>query len=272
MMLDKHFALAVETAQPVSPYDDPECQYLSLPESMHTYAAPSLSGLENAEIREILGILARSLKGELLSPINMRSLAEPLQKSLEEILGEGEISALADSNNIRITLVESVFTGIWAIKRYVENQLTDYYLEAGPYPKVLEQCLQELFDIPQEPKEYPSGLMNTPALLREIFIKSNEYGQGKDEVINLTLLPMTPDDMAYLSEVLGLVGISILARGYGDCRISRTRLPHVWWVQYFNSTGQLILNTLEICLIPQVVNAATEDLEDSLQRLQELLN
>lgn len=271
-MLDKHFDLAVETAQPVSPYDDPECQYLNLPESMHTFVVPELSGLENADVRAVLNHLARFLQGEQISPIDMLSLEAPIQKSLEEIFGEGEVSLLADSNNTRITVLESVFAGIWVAKRYFEGKLTKYYLEAGAYPKVLDQCLQELSGIPQEVTEYPAGLMNAPALLREIFIKSKEYRQGQDEVINLTLLPMIPEDMAYLSETLGLAGLSILAKGYGDCRISRTRLPHVWWVQYFNSTGQLILNTLEICLIPQVVKAAKEDLEDSLQRLQELLN
>jgi hydrogenase-1 operon protein HyaF len=82
---------------------------------------------------------------------------------------------------------------------------------------------------------------------------------------------MTENDLIYLVEVLGLAGVSILSKGYGDCRIRLTGLPNVWWVQYFNASDQMILNTLEITPIPQAAQATREDLEDSLQRIRELL-
>jgi hydrogenase-1 operon protein HyaF len=121
------------------------------------------------------------------------------------------------------------------------------------------------------PAQFPETLMNAPSLLYEVFAKSQAFAAGGEEVINLTLLPLTPEDMAFVVECLGLAGLSILSRGYGDCRIRQTGLPNVWWVQYFNSPGQLILNTLEITALPKVVLAAAEDLEDSAVRLDELL-
>jgi hydrogenase-1 operon protein HyaF len=53
--------------------------------------------------------------------------------------------------------------------------------------------------------------------------------------------------------------------------VSSTVLRNVWRVQYFNNMNTLILNTVEVVDIPEVVKAAREDIEDSLERLRELL-
>ncbi|WP_162232560.1 hydrogenase expression/formation protein, partial [Methylogaea oryzae] len=117
----------------------------------------------------------------------------------------------------------------------------------------------------------PGRVMNAPAVLAEIAGKSQKYSPGRESVVNLSLLPMTPEDVAVLSDTLGLAGLSLVSKGYGDCRIHLTRLPGVWWVQYFNSPGQMILNTLEITRMPSVALAAAEDLADSAARLAETL-
>jgi hydrogenase-1 operon protein HyaF len=62
-----------------------------------------------------------------------------------------------------------------------------------------------------------------------------------------------------------------LSRGYGNCRITSTRLANVWWVQYFNSMDKMILNTIEVVDIPEVARAAKEDFEESAERLGEWL-
>jgi hydrogenase-1 operon protein HyaF len=90
-------------------------------------------------------------------------------------------------------------------------------------------------------------------------------------VINLSLLPHTPEDLLWLGEMLGTGSVTILSRGYGNCRITSTGTRHVWWVQYFNSQDQLILNTLEVTPVPVVACASREDLEDSRERLEEIL-
>ena len=50
-----------------------------------------------------------------------------------------------------------------------------------------------------------------------------------------------------------------------------TGLRHVWAVQYINSMGAVILDTLEVGSVPVAVLAAPEDFEDSAERLAEIL-
>ncbi|VAY89035.1 Hydrogenase expression/formation protein HupH (fragment) [mine drainage metagenome] len=83
---------------------------------------------------------------------------------------------------------------------------------------------------------------------------------------------MSPEDLAYLYDAFGTGTVSILSRGYGNCRITSTRLANVWWVQYFNSTDQIILNTLEVVDVPEVALAADEDFLESVVRLGEWLS
>ena len=90
-------------------------------------------------------------------------------------------------------------------------------------------------------------------------------------VINLTLLPLSPADIQFLGETLGSGPVETLSRGYGDCQITSTAYPGIWWVRYTNSMGTLILNTLEISDIPAVACAAQDDLDDSRRRFSELL-
>ena len=65
--------------------------------------------------------------------------------------------------------------------------------------------------------------------------------------------------------------MTILSRGYGNCRITATALPFVWRVQFFNSMDALILDTFEVTTMPEVAVAAPEDLSDSGARIVEVL-
>ena len=90
-------------------------------------------------------------------------------------------------------------------------------------------------------------------------------------VINLTLLPLSPEDIAHIDRVLDGGSVVILSRGFGNCRISSTAARHVWRVQYFNNMQTLILNTIEVVAMPEVAVAAREDLVESHERLAELV-
>jgi hydrogenase-1 operon protein HyaF len=82
-------------------------------------------------------------------------------------------------------------------------------------------------------------------------------------------MPVTPEDAAWLDVQLGRGGLSILSRGFGNCRITATAYPNVWWVQYFNAMEKLILNSVEVVDVPIVAQAAAEDFADSRERLAE---
>ena len=90
-------------------------------------------------------------------------------------------------------------------------------------------------------------------------------------MLNLTLLPLTPDDSLWLQGRLGEGRVVILSRGYGNCRIVDTQLPRTWRVTYFNAQDMIILDTLEVGSVPEVACAAQQDLEDSAERLAEVL-
>ena len=82
---------------------------------------------------------------------------------------------------------------------------------------------------------------------------------------------MAPQDIGWLDTVLGTGRVLILSRGYGNCRITNARRPHTWRVVYYNSQDTVILNTVEVCEMPDVACAAREDLADSFERLGEVL-
>lgn len=268
-MLDKHTPIALETAEPISPFDDPECRYVAMPQAMRTFVPPmARDRRRNPDAIALLSRLTASLKAGEPTQIDLPNDRET-RDFLDEILGEGEISILADQPGQRLSISEAVFAGVWRVRRY--GELAQDYLETGECPAILLKWSAACGSTASLPTGFPGNLMNAPSLLHELFAKTQGYAQGSEEVINLTLLPLTPEDMAFLASCLGLAGLSILAKGYGDCRIRQTGLANLWWVQYFNSTGQLILNTLEITALPKVVMAAAEDLEDSAIRLDEVL-
>ena len=121
-------------------------------------------------------------------------------------------------------------------------------------------------------------LFNTKAITRlgkvEEGTATSDY--DPDEVkrkisINLSLLPHTEEDLVYLNDVLGRGTLTVLSRGYGNCRIMATATRNVWWVQFYNSQDAMILNTIEITPVPEVACASPEDIADSATRLDEIL-
>ena len=70
---------------------------------------------------------------------------------------------------------------------------------------------------------------------------------------------------------MGVGPVTILSRGYGNCRIGSTAKRNGWWIKFYNSQDALILNTIEIVDIPSVAIAAPEDIADSADRLNEIL-
>ena len=84
-------------------------------------------------------------------------------------------------------------------------------------------------------------------------------------------VPKLIDDSLWLQNRLGEGRVVILSRGYGNCRIVDTHLARTWRVTYFNAQDMIILDTLEVGSVPEVACAAQQDLEDSAERLAEVL-
>ncbi|MBL8341342.1 MAG: hydrogenase expression/formation protein [Rubrivivax sp.] len=287
----------------VGPGPQPEEEgfdYLPMPEGMavfHPRALPEPEVLAAQQgcvraLRETLTALkAMHASGLAAAPtkvIDLGELTEADRLLLNQVLGEGEVAAqvrtmfpvpgVAASAN-RVHVQESVFAGVWRVLHLgTEGQVLRERIEVGAVPQPLLDAAVEdgiRAPAPNEPAQppLPEGVMNALSLLAELEEQRRLWRPGDaPHVINLTLLPLTPADSKYLTEKVGEGRVVILSRGYGNCRITTTRLPRTWRVTYFNSTDINILDTLEVCRVPEVACASLEDLEDSARRLVEVLD
>lgn len=263
--------------------DGAELDILQLPSGMDTYQAPVLpepdevAGLDAG--KSCLVKLLNQLKtyehaDDAPKPIELDGLDAANRELIDQVLGEGEVS-IRFEGQVLARIQESVLAGVWRV-RYIDEQeqvLRDT-IEIGPVPLLLRE--QTFVDasksVDGEVSVLPEGVLNAPPLLTEINDKLAAFdAYSEPHVINLTLLPQTEQDLDFLTERLGKGVVTVLSRGYGNCRISSTSTNHVWWVQYFNSQDRNILNTLEVTGVPRVACAAPEDIRDSASRLAEIL-
>ncbi|QID16858.1 hydrogenase expression/formation protein [Nitrogeniibacter mangrovi] len=276
----KSFPLPVVALGPGSQEEDEALEYIAAPGEMTTFQTPMFPDSADAQARSAaLGVL-EDLLGRMQQmrfgrnvEVDLSGLEAPARKLVNEALGEGEVSAtVAGERPVRVQ--ETVFAGLW---RVVSEGAGDSdridRVEAGPMPSLVlsagrDEALKHI------PAPAPGeGVINAPAVLTELNEAVGARRPGAPaHIINLTLLPMSPEDLDYLGASLGVGPVVILSRGYGNCRITRTRLRDTWWVQYFNSTDKLILNTIEVTDLPDVAPAAREDVEDSIERLAEWID
>lgn len=252
------------------PEEELPLNMLGVPSDMHTFRPPVIDSEASPEVyRAALDVLRHvlagleTLTGETAQRFRLSALdLDPaVLKEVNEMLGQGEVSVLTEG----LTAQETTFTGLWRVRGAGIDDI-----EASPFPMALRNFAATR-QMPLEPIDAPpANLMNAPALLAEIRDASGRCQPGDAaHVINLSLLPVTPEDTDYLDTMLGRGGVSVLSRGFGNCRITATAYPSVWWVQYFNSMEKLILNSVEVVDVPAVALAAAEDFADSRERLAE---
>ncbi len=276
------FPIPVVAFGPGSQPDAEAANFMPMPSEMTTFALPA-HDLEAdpatlasacAVIAELLGAMQQTRDpAKSTVQIELLSLPREVVELLNQSLGHGEVSVQV-SAPARLEIQETAFAGVWRVREIsAEGVLQRDSLYAGALPpEVQRSALAGTAGEIDTPPLRP-GMMNAPAVLNELQDRSRQHRPGQvAHVINLSLLPMSPEDLEYLYDAFGGGTVSILSRGYGNCRITSTRLPNVWWVQYFNSMDKLILNTIEVADMPAVALAATEDCQDSIERLGEWLD
>ncbi len=269
-------------SQPENP-DGLNMAFMEMPEGMNTYAMPRVPEPEEVEhlaqgldrARELLTALQGYRAGMPARVIELDDLDAENLAFIDQLLGEGEVSVKCETP-LDVLIQESVLAGVWRV-RYLDTdgQVIRDTVEVADVPGLVrEQTFRESpAALDTSALQIPDNVYNAPPLLAEIADKLPQYQPGAEpHIINLSLLPHTEEDLLFLADALGIGPVVILSRGYGNCRISSTCTRHVWWVQYFNSQETLILNTLEISQVPEVACAADEDIEDSAQRLTEILS
>jgi hydrogenase-1 operon protein HyaF len=276
----KPFPLPVRAIGPGSqPPEEVDFDYLPMPREMNTFSMPMLpQHADAANMAQARVLLERFLErfdrwrqGE--ARLDLAGADEGAVKILNETLGEGEVAIrIVGPREIRIQ--ETVFAGVWRERHFDERGAVVHdWLQACGIPPTALAAAREAARPTLAPLAVPPGAMNAPALLHEIGEQmAAPHAPGSPHVINLTLLPLSPEDQGLLEAALPAGPVAILSRGFGNCRIGSTAARNVWRVQYFNNMQTLILNTLEIVDVPEVALAADEDLADSRERLNELVD
>lgn len=286
----KEFPIPLVALGPGTHIEDESLDYLPLPKDMDTYRPPvlpepeALAGLDQARhtLQQVLTLLEQAGDGGASGMVSLAGLQPREVEVINKVLGEGETSAVVPlgTSSLEVRVQEAVFAGVWRLMTWRnevghEPVLVDDAIEVGPVPSLFASIAAE--DVWEEPPTWqgalPPNVQNAPMLIQEIRDQVARWRPGQtSHVINLTLLPVTPEDIAFLDHLLGTGRVLMLARGYGNCRISNARLPNCWRVVYYNSMDKVILNTVEVVDMPEVAMAAPEDLRDSHERLREVMN
>lgn len=272
---------------PGSYSEDDALDYVAMPQGMATYHTPVLPEPEeiaqHAGAVEVLhGVLAALRQvAEGAAPktetarVTLAGLVAQDLTLINQVLGEGEVSAqvLAQNGTPALQIQESVFAGVWrVIESHSDGSVSDW-IEVGAVPEALRNTAEMDGSQASTPVlPLPPDVMNVPSVLVELEDQRRTWQPGQiAHVVNLSLLPLTPMDIAHLDHQLGTGQVLILSRGYGNCRITNCCVPHTWRVVYYNSQDTVILNSVEVTDMPEVACAAPEDLCDSANRLHEVL-
>jgi hydrogenase-1 operon protein HyaF len=269
---------------PGSQPEEETLEYLPMPQGMETFRAPVLPEPEDVvgckqahrALRAALAQLDLVRKGAGNLGVDLTNLPEADLKLVNQVLGEGEVSAVVTGgeSDYELRVQESVFAGVWRVVCSVNGVVSSDTIELGAIPQALKAAAVEDVSqtVPRWQGALPPNVQNAPTLLAEIEDQWLSWRAGQPtHVVNLTLLPMSVEDIGFLDHHLGTGRVLILSRGYGNCRITNTRMPNCWRVVYYNSQDVVILNTVEVTGLPDVAQAAQEDLDDSHERLGEVL-
>lgn len=252
-------------------------EYLPMPSGMRVYephlpevADPARAAAARAVLTRIHEALANWSAGEEIR-IPVDDLDAPVLALVDEALGEGEVAVKVERAGDRLEIQEASLAGVWRVRGFGDGTTRESLL-VGSFPRV---ALNRAFTAvtPLTAGLAPAGLMNGQPILTELLDRSAAWRRGDaPHVVNFSLLPHTPEDLTFIEQRLGVGATTILSRGYGNCRVTATATPNVWWVRYYNSVDTLILDTVEIVDVPAVVCAAAEDIADSAERLAEILD
>ena len=275
---------------PGSQPEDETLDYMPMPSGMDTYRPPLLPEPEDLAghtlAREVLDAILAAvearLRGESPAPITLTGLPAGELALVNQVLGEGEVSAQVlarpetrsfGADAVRVRVQESVFAGVWRVLAIDDDGALHDHIEVGAIPAALIEAARDDAQAPRTaPGPLPAQMVNVPTILVELADQRERWSPGQDaHVVNLTLLPLSPDDIAHIDHQLGTGRVVILSRGYGNCRITNTLAANTWRVVYYNSQDKVILNAIEVSTLPEVACAAQEDLADTHERLSEVL-
>lgn len=96
--------------------------------------------------------------------------------------------------------------------------------------------------------------------------------EGKTRTINLSNFPLSYDEAKFLDEFLGHGSVKIIYESKGLTVWQETKFPGVWWGEYRNSSGKIILRTIEITRFPELAMSQLEDIEEGISDLEKAMS
>lgn len=130
----------------------------------------------------------------------------------------------------------------------------------------------EFHNIPIRLEDAPWSAGNATPILHEIrhaLLALLESGQ--ETIIDLHSLPISPADETQLRDALGQGEVEARFDVLGKSIVRETRLPGVWFVDHYNADGHPVGRFIEITLIPAILKAQPEDIQEGIARLTEQL-
>ncbi len=95
---------------------------------------------------------------------------------------------------------------------------------------------------------------------------------GEPTIIDLGRLPFGPGEIEELERQLGTGEIRAELDALGASRIRETIYPGVWWLEHFNTAGELAGRYIEITRVPEILKSQEADVAAGRARLHERIS
>ena len=119
--------------------------------------------------------------------------------------------------------------------------------------------------------ESPRG--NVEPILNEVMHALDRLlDDGEATVIDLGRLPFGPGEIDELESQLGTGEIKAELDALGASRIRETVYPGVWWLDHYNTAGELAGRYIEITRVPDILTSQEADIAAGRARLHELMS
>jgi len=251
----------------------PKAEPLDTPRPPEDAAPEELAAAADVVEQLLEAMGAHRPGGDQPPRFSLKAMAPGALKALNESLGQGEVSAVVETAGGAWRVQETAFAGVWRSRREdSRGTVLEDILEADDMPLCVKEAAAQVAGARLDASQLPAGVMNAPSIVDELRHHAKAFRPGQPaHVVNLSLLPLAPADHDGLEAVLGAGPVTILSRGFGNCRVQATRARGVWRVRYFNTMNTVILDTIEVVDLPEAARAAGDDYDDSVRRLAELL-
>lgn len=113
---------------------------------------------------------------------------------------------------------------------------------------------------------------NTLPLLHEVrHALGRLLRTGESTIIDLRAMPFGPGDEERLLGLLGQGEVQAMLEVLGKTTITESRFSGVWIIDHYNSEAERIAFQIEVIEIPELLRAQREDMQESLDALDAVL-